>query len=186
MHIQLAITTLQSGILTQFLTPLMLCVLILYKTGGTYSLKSPPNERFFEKLFMAILFTLRTFARNLLGGNRRRNTFSILFWCLAWGSNTGFTSNEPSQYLLDYGEFYWVELKNISLYFLNASNICYLTKNIFYLDFYWTHIFIDYTNISKPTSKISTLLETRGIIWLNILWGLMRFLSYLYIHNSKL
>ena len=55
---------------------------------------------FFEKLFMAILFTLRVFARNLLGGNRRRNTFRILFWCLAWGSNPGFSSNMPTHYLL--------------------------------------------------------------------------------------
>ena len=38
-----------------------------------------PNDRFFEKLFMAILFTLRVFARNLLRGNRRRNTFRISF-----------------------------------------------------------------------------------------------------------
>ena len=27
----------------------MLCVLILYISGGTYSLKSSPNDRFFEK-----------------------------------------------------------------------------------------------------------------------------------------
>ena len=32
-------------------------------------------QRFFEKLFMAILFTLRVFARNLLRENRRRITF---------------------------------------------------------------------------------------------------------------
>ena len=31
----------------------MLCVLILYISGATYSLKSTPNDRFFEKLFMA-------------------------------------------------------------------------------------------------------------------------------------
>ena len=43
-----------------------------------YSLKSTPNDRF-EKLFMAILFTLRVFARNLLRGNRRRNSFRISF-----------------------------------------------------------------------------------------------------------
>ena len=36
----------------------MLCVLILYNSG-TYSLKSTVNDRFFKKLFMAILFTLR-------------------------------------------------------------------------------------------------------------------------------
>ena len=28
----------------------------LYISGGTYSLKSIPNDRFFEKLFMAVLF----------------------------------------------------------------------------------------------------------------------------------
>ena len=57
----------------------MLCVLIfLYIRGGTYSLKSTPNEKFSEKLFMAILFTLSVFAR----GNRRRNNFRISFWCL--------------------------------------------------------------------------------------------------------
>ena len=44
----------------------MLCVLILYVSGGTYSLKSAPNNRFFVKLNMAILFTFRVFARNLL------------------------------------------------------------------------------------------------------------------------
>ena len=32
----------------------MLCVLILYISGGTYSLKLTPNDRFFEKLFMTI------------------------------------------------------------------------------------------------------------------------------------
>ena len=39
------------------------------------SLKS--SDRFFEKLFMPILFTLRVFARNLLRENHRRNSFSI-------------------------------------------------------------------------------------------------------------
>ena len=47
----------QSGLLTQFFTKLTLCVLILYISGGTYSLTSPPNDRFFGKVFMAILFT---------------------------------------------------------------------------------------------------------------------------------
>ena len=59
---------------------------------------------FFEKLVMAILFTLRVFAKNLLRGNRRRNTFRILFWCLAWASNPGFSSNMPTHYFLDYGD----------------------------------------------------------------------------------
>ena len=28
-----------------------------------------------------------------------------MFWCLAWGSNPGFTSNKTTYYLLDYGDF---------------------------------------------------------------------------------
>ena len=59
---------------------LSICVSILYISGGTYSLKSTPNEKFFEKLLMAILFILRVFARrNPLRRNRRRNNFCIVF-----------------------------------------------------------------------------------------------------------
>ena len=45
-------------------------------SGGTYSLKSTPNDRFFEKFFTAI-------ARNLLKGNRREEILFVLrfdFW----------------------------------------------------------------------------------------------------------
>ena len=38
--------------------------------GGTYSLESNPKARFFEKFFMAILFTLGVFARNQLRESR--------------------------------------------------------------------------------------------------------------------
>ena len=38
-------------------------------------------------------------------GNRRRNTFRILFWCLAWCSDSGFSSNKPTHYLLQQGNF---------------------------------------------------------------------------------
>ena len=32
--------------------------------------------------------------------------FVFCFWCLAWGSNPGFSSNKPTHYLLDHGDFY--------------------------------------------------------------------------------
>ena len=35
-------------------TTYVVCVNFLYISGGTYSLKSTPNDRVFEKLFMAI------------------------------------------------------------------------------------------------------------------------------------
>ena len=105
--------------LTYFLTPLMLRVLFLYISGGTYSL---------------ILFTLSVYA----WGNRRRNPFCILYWCLAWGSKPGFTSNMPTHYLLDYGDFtWWLE---VSSHFMSRQfmmKIClplpssYLLRTIF-------------------------------------------------------
>ena len=86
--------------ITDLVSHTHLCMLILNISGGTYSLKSIPNDRFFRELFKAILFTRRVLGRNLLTGNRRRNTFCILLWCLAWGSKPGF---KPTHYLLDYG-----------------------------------------------------------------------------------
>ena len=52
-----------------------------------YSLTSTPNDRFLRNFFMAILFTHRIFARNLVRGNRQRSTFRILFWSISWGSS---------------------------------------------------------------------------------------------------
>ena len=51
------------------------------------------------------LFTLKVFARNLLRGNRRRNTFRITFLMMAWGSNPGFSFSKPTHYLLGHGDF---------------------------------------------------------------------------------
>ena len=56
-------------------------------------------------LFIAFLFTLRVFAINILRGNRRKNTFSTLFWCLACGLNACFTSNKSTHYTKNYGDF---------------------------------------------------------------------------------
>ena len=43
----------------------MLCVLILYMSGGTYSLKSTPNDRFVGNFFIVILFNLKTLNKSL-------------------------------------------------------------------------------------------------------------------------
>ena len=57
----------------------MLCALILYMSGGTtYSLKSPPNYRVFEKLYKAILFTLRIVEEKIVGEK------FIVFCCDVW------------------------------------------------------------------------------------------------------
>ena len=72
---------------------------------GPTVLKSTLNDRFFEKLSMAILFTLIAFARNLLRGNRRKKIFLFFILMSDLGSNPGFMSNEPTHYPLDYGDF---------------------------------------------------------------------------------
>ena len=82
-------------------TPFMLCVLILYISGGSYNLKSTPNDRFHGNF----LLTLRVFARNLMRANRQRNIFHISFWCLTWHLNLFLMSNKLTHYLLDYVNF---------------------------------------------------------------------------------
>ena len=83
----------------------IMCVNFIHKWWNLQFKVDSERQIFWETFRGNFLFTLRVFARNLLRGNRRRNTFYILFWCLALGSNHGFTSNKPTLFLLDYGEF---------------------------------------------------------------------------------
>ena len=53
---------------------------LLRLVGATFGFSQKNEEEKFdnsEKIFMAGLFTLRVFARNLLTGNRRRNIFFV-------------------------------------------------------------------------------------------------------------
>ena len=50
-------------ITTYLLTRLMLCVLILYVSGGTYSLTSTLNDRFLKNFLMAGLFYSQGFCQ---------------------------------------------------------------------------------------------------------------------------
>ena len=104
----------------------MLCRLILYVSGGTYSLKSTPNDRFLRNFSWQFYFTPTVFARNLLRVSHRRNIFHIswqvylllnlftgicweiiavgifLFFsyfgfdAFSWDMNPGFMSNKPT------------------------------------------------------------------------------------------
>ena len=83
----------------------MFCVLILYISGGAYSLKSTPNDRFSEKLFMPIFYLLSEFLPDICCEKIVEEILFLFgFLCLAWGSNTGFSSNKPTPYLLDHGD----------------------------------------------------------------------------------
>ena len=71
------------------------------------------EQKIFERLFITILFTLRVFARNLLIENCRRNiVFICSFRGLSWDTNPPFTSNKPTNYLLNYGNLKQGELQN--------------------------------------------------------------------------
>ena len=64
----------------------MLCVLILYISCWTYSLKSTPNNIFFGKLFMAILFYSQSFWQQSAEGKSPNKYFFQIFspiWSLA-------------------------------------------------------------------------------------------------------
>ena len=63
-------------------------VYVNFMTGEIYSLKSTSYDRFLRSFFMAILFTLRAFKRNLLKWSRRRNIFIFSFWCLTCDLNS--------------------------------------------------------------------------------------------------
>ena len=60
-------------------TNYVVCVNFIHKWRDLQFKSRLRTTDFFEKLFIAILFTLRVFARNLLRGNRRRITLGILF-----------------------------------------------------------------------------------------------------------
>ena len=85
-------------------TTYVVCVNFIHKWRDLQFKVDSERQIFWETFYGNFLFTLRVFARNLLRGNRRRNTFRILFWCLAWDSNPGFSSNKPTHYLLDHGD----------------------------------------------------------------------------------
>ena len=54
-------------------------------------LKVDSERQIFSRSFSwQFYLRFRVIARILLRGNQRRNTFCILFWCLAWGSSPGF------------------------------------------------------------------------------------------------
>ena len=69
--------------------------------AGPTSLKSTPNDKFFEKLFMAILFSSQSFCQKSAERKSPKKYFSYFVLM----SNPGFSSNKPTHYLLYRGDF---------------------------------------------------------------------------------
>ena len=83
----------------------IVCVLILYMNGGTYSLKSIRNYRFlrnFSWQFNLLSAFLPEICWELVA---EEIFFHISIWHLTKGLNLGLTSNKPAHYLLDYRDF---------------------------------------------------------------------------------
>ena len=78
-------------------TTYVVCVNFIHKWRDLQFIVDSERQIVWETFHSNFYFILRVFARNLLRGNRRRNTFRTSFWCLAWDSNPG--------YLLDHGYF---------------------------------------------------------------------------------
>ena len=62
------------------------------------------KRQIFWETFHGNFIYYQSFTRNLLRGNRRRNTFCSLFWYLAWPVQMSM-SNKTTHYPLDYGDF---------------------------------------------------------------------------------
>ena len=106
-----------------------MCVNFIHKWRDL-QFKVDSERQIFWETFRGNFINFIAFARNLLRGNWRRNTFRISFWCLAWDSNPGFLSNKPTHYLLDHAPYalrilLWIKLANIFFFHLFAYNLLF-------------------------------------------------------------
>ena len=83
---------------------LMLCVNFIHKWQDL-QFKVYSEQQIFWETFHGNFIYSQSFCQKSADSFRRRNTFCILLWCLTWVSNPEFTSNKPTHYLLDYGDF---------------------------------------------------------------------------------
>ena len=85
-------------------TTYVVCINFIHKRQHLQFKVDSERLNFWETFHGNFIFTLKVYARIPLRGNRRRNTFCILLWCLTWRLNPSLTSHKPTHYLLDYGD----------------------------------------------------------------------------------
>ena len=83
----------------------VVCVNFIHK-GRHLQFKVVAGQNiFFVKFFMATFIYSQSLCQKYAEKKSPKNTFPIVFfWCLAWGSNIDFMSNQPTHYLLDSGK----------------------------------------------------------------------------------
>ena len=68
-------------------------------------IESTSNDRLLRNFLTATVFHSQSFYFFYFFLIAEEKFFFIFFWCLACGSNPGFTSNKPTHYLLGYSSF---------------------------------------------------------------------------------
>ena len=133
----------------------MLCALIFYVSGGTYSLTSTSNDRFLRNFFMAGLFICQKSAERK-SPKKYFSNFSFDDWP---GIRTqAFTTNNWTHYLQDYHGDYPIA------YILN--NLCFRRLHIlgdFSAILYWqqfTHVSY-FVSLSKISNLVCNLTMSR-------------------------
>ena len=79
----------------------MLCVLIIYISGGTYTLKSTPKDRYFEKLLMAIIIYSQSFCKKS-AERKSPQKFFFVFCFDVWPGARTRAYNKPTSLHLNY------------------------------------------------------------------------------------
>ena len=121
-------------------TALMLCALILYVSGGTYSLKSTLKDRIFEKLFMAITIYSQSFCQKFTERKSKIKYFFIFRFVVARRLNLGLSSNKPKRHQLHVSGNFKVRLSSIKKKKKKKTMYAYFVYFFYY--FSWFEIIL--------------------------------------------
>ena len=86
-------------------TTYVVCVIFIHKWRDLQFKVDSERQLFWETFNGNFIYSQSFWQKSAERKSNRRNTFRILFWYLAWDLNRGFSSNKPTHYLLDHGDF---------------------------------------------------------------------------------
>ena len=118
---------------------------ILYVLSATYSLTSTPNNRFLRNVFREDFINSRNFFSVIcLEEIVKKIFFHISFWCLTWATIPGFTSNKPTYYLLDCGDY---QGKFLRIFHASQIKITYPIKSRGNIFFRWCNVVLKFRSM---------------------------------------
>ena len=90
--------------------------------------------------------------------------FVFHFWCLAWGSNRDFTSNKPTHYLLDHGDFtfnsIFLNTHCWSLIRYSPIHICTVNNTVKWCSKFSHSIYLPMIVFSLPSTTVHAYIHT--------------------------